>query len=363
MRALCVTSHSDRPETELFIGLQQSGVDLEVLCPPEAPHRQRLLDAGIAVTDLTLAGRFDREGARRIRERMVARSPDILHLFNNNAASNGLRASRGLPATVICYRGIEGNVSFFDPISWTTYLHPRVDRIICVAEAIRRHFLGLRLFGYRLPETKVLTIHKGHDLAWYDAPPLDLAEFGIPAGAFTIVCVASVRPRKGLPVLLAATHHLPADPRLHLLLVGNMESAPIRKLIAASPMRDRIHLAGYRRDAPAISGACQVAVLPSIKREGLPKTVIEAMVYGVPAVVTDSGGSPELILDGECGRIVPPGDAKALAGALAEMFRDPERTRQMGTAARERIRRDFPIARTVERTLDVYRELVTAQAW
>jgi len=361
MRVICVTSHSDRPETELFIGLHRLGVDLEVLCPPAAPHRQKLVDAGIPVIDLTLGGRFDRKGTAFIRERLRAKRADILHLFNNNAAANGIRAARGLPVKIICYRGIEGNVSFFDPASWMTYLHPRVDRIICVAEAIRRRLLDLSLFGYRLPARKVVTIHKGHDLAWYAAPPADLEPFGIPGDAFVVVCVASVRPRKGLPILIRATHDLPPDPALHLLLVGNMDEPAMRKAIAASPMSERIHLAGVRPDAPQISGACDVAVLPSIKREGLPKTVIEAMAYGVAPIVTNSGGSPELVEENHSGMVVAPGDPQALAAAITTLFRDRARCRDMGAAARERIRRDFRIATTIEKTHALYAELLGAE--
>ena len=115
---------------------------------------------------------------------------------------------------------------------------------------------------------------------------------------------------------------------------------------------------GFREDAPALSAACDVFCLPSTKREGLPRAVIEAMAYSVPPVVTNSGGSPELVVDGTSGIIVPPKDAAALAAAFVELYRDPERRRAMGEAARCRIGEDFRNETTIEETIRLYEELV-----
>src|SRR5690606_17850887 len=126
------------------------------------------------------------------------------------ALSNGLLAVRPFPhVKVVAYRGIVGNVSLLSPVSWLRNLNPRIDRIVCVAEAIRRHFLDLRLLGYRLPPEKFITIYKGHDPAWYRGSPADLTEFSIPPDAFVVGCVANMRPRKGVEVLVRAFGLLP----------------------------------------------------------------------------------------------------------------------------------------------------------
>ncbi|MBT8088038.1 MAG: glycosyltransferase, partial [Gammaproteobacteria bacterium] len=97
-------------------------------------------------------------------------------------------------------------------------------------------------------------------------------------------------------------------------------------------------------------------------REGLPRSVIEAMAYRVPPVVTDSGGSPELVVDGVSGIIVPPRDAKALAEAFETLYRDAALREQMGHAARERIGADFRNQDTVLKTIALYEELVAELA-
>ncbi len=358
MRVLCITSHSDRPEAETFISLRAAGVDLEVICHPEAPHIQRLRDAGVPVTAMALKGRHDKKGTAAIRERLQENNYDILHLYNNKAAANGIRAARGIDLKIICYRGIVGNVSYLDPASWGTYLHPRVDRIVCVAEAIRKYFLDMRCLWMRMDPNKVRTIHKGHDLSWYQDQPGDLTQFGIPEDAFTVGCIANIRPRKGIDVLIEAARHLPIDAPVHFLLVGNMDNEKLQQQIAQSPWRDRIHLTGYRTDAPALMAACDVSVLPAIKREGLPKVVIESMAYGTPAIVTDSGGSPELIEQGKNGLIVPSGEARPIAEAIMALQMDPEMLAMMGMEAKKRIGTAFRVESTMEKTLALYRELV-----
>jgi glycosyltransferase involved in cell wall biosynthesis len=94
----------------------------------------------------------------------------------------------------------------------------------------------------------------------------------------------------------------------------------------------------------------------------LPKTVIEAMIHEVPPIVTNTGGSPELVENGVSGLVVPPGDAAALTEAMLRLYHDPDLRRRIGQAARRRIETHFNSARTVEQTLTLYRELLGSQS-
>jgi glycosyltransferase involved in cell wall biosynthesis len=363
IRVLCVTLHGDRAEAATFVGLQKNGCEVCVYCRPESPYIATFEAAGIRVVTYPFRKHIDREAIRLLREELRDGDYDIVHLLHNRPVSNGLRAVKGFPKPkVVVYRGIVGNVSRFNPSSRQRYLHPRIDRIICVAEAVRRYFIDRGLFGSLLPRDKVVTIYKGHDVAWYRDAPADLAQFDIPAGAFVIGCVATMRPRKGIEVLVEAFSKLPADVGAYLLLVGKMESARLDGAIAASPNAARIRKVGVRRDAPAIIAACDVSVLPTLRREGLPKTVIEAMIHEVPPIVTNTGGSPELVENGVSGLVVPPGDAAALTEAMLRLYHDPDLRRRIGQAARRRIETHFNSARTVEQTLTLYRELLGSQS-
>ena len=358
IRSLCITEGADRPTIETFVGIHRAGIALTVICPADHPNFERLDAAGVRTIDLRLTRNFDRDGIEALRDELVRGRYHILHTFNNKAVTNGLKASKDLPVKIVCYRGIVGAVSFLDPMSWMRYLNPRIDRIVCVCEAIRRYFLEMRPAFLRMPPERPVTIHKGHKLDWYADRPVDLKTVGIPAGAFIIGCTATYRPRKGIEYLVEAMEHLPDDIPAHLLLIGHMDAARLSARIARSPARERIHRIGFRHDAPAVSAACDVFCLPSIKREGLARAVIEAMAYRVPPVVTDSGGSPELVADGVSGLVVPVRDARALADAFERLYRDPALRRRMGAAARERIATDFRNEDTVRKTIALYEELV-----
>lgn len=358
IRVLAVTEGADRPTTESFIGMASQGIDITVVCPAAHPNHARLQAAGVPVIDIPLTKNFDREGQRRLRETLLEGRYDILHTFNSRALTNGIAASKGLRIRIVAYRGIVGNVSFLDPMSWKRYLNPRIDRIVCVCEAIRQYFLHMQPAFLRMPASRPVTIHKGHKLEWYSDDPVDLGQFGIPGDAFVVACTASYRPRKGVEFLVEAMNRLPDDIPAHLLLVGNMDAKKLDRKIASSRHPERIHRAGFRSDAPAIAAACDAYCLPATKREGLPRAVIEAMAYGIPPIVTDSGGSPELIERDVSGLVVPVRDPDALAAAIEWLYRNPEQRKAMGRAARERIGSHFRNEDTVTKTIALYESLL-----
>jgi len=359
IKVLCMTEDGDRPTVATFVGLARAGVDVRVMCPRPSGSYDALIAAGVRVLDAEFPGRLDLARVRALRAQLRAGRYDILHVFSNRALESGLVAARGLPVRIVAYRGIVGNVSFASPFSWMRFLNPRVDRIVCVADAVRDYFLAMRPKFLRIPADKLVTIYKGHSLDWYRETPADLGALGIPSGAFVVACVANYRPRKGIEWLVDAMAELPESSHAHLLLVGRLDDPRLSRRIARSPAAARIHRPGQRSDAPALTAACDVFVLPSVKREGLARALIEAMAYGVAPVVTDCGGSPELVVDGQSGIVVPVRDARAIGAALGRLHEDPLLRRRLGQAARERIRTHFRIEDTIARTLELYRSLTS----
>ncbi|MDX1817749.1 MAG: glycosyltransferase family 4 protein [Marinobacter sp.] len=356
---LCLTDSCDRPETELFIGLKNAGFDVDVMCNPKGRNYQRLVDEGMVAQPMALKGRFDKEGTEAIRTQLDRKRYQVIHAFNPRALACGLRASRGKDVRVVAYRGVIGNISFLNPESWITFLHPRVSKIVCVADAIKDYLASVRFLWLRIPDHRLQRIYKGHDLSWYQESPADLGQFGVPEGAFVVCCTGRNRPRKGFDVLVDAFDRLPSDVNVHLVLVGDVDkNEELAEQVARTGHPDRVHFTGYRTDAPAIAAASDVFVLPSTEREGLPRAVIEAMAYGTAPVVTDVGGMPELVQDGVSGLVVPPKDSAALAEAIERLYRDPELLGRMGQASRERIATDFNTAVTVAETGELYRSLV-----
>lgn len=354
MKVLFLSAQTDRSEDALFRGLAGKGIDLEVVYDPGAPEPERFRAAGITSEGITFKNRLDFSAVRFLEKKIREGRFDIIHSLTNRALSCALLATRRMNVRHIAYRGTMGHLSRFDPASWMTYLHPRVDRIVCVSEAVRQYMLTLGI-----KQSKLVTIHKGHDISWYSQKTeVSLTEFKVPSDAFVVCYAGGFRPVKGVEVLLNSAFYLPEEGNIHYLLIGEGRlEKKLRKLAEDRRINDIIHFAGFRSDAAALMGACHVFVMPSLEREGLPRGVIEAMAQGIPAIVTRVGGMPEIVQDNKVGIVVPPRNPQELAGAIIDLYENPNMRRAFGAAAMKRIDEKFNILETIERTLTMYKEL------
>lgn len=360
-KVLCVIGgDADRPTAAMCVGLHRAGVELTAALSPAASARETLAQAGVRVLELDATRRLRLADIRALRREIRDGAYDIVHAFSGRALQSVLFATRHLSVRIVAYRGTMGNVSCLDPSSWVRFLHPRVDRIVCVSDAVRGFFLGMRPAFLRVPAERLVTIHKGHDPAWYGAEPADRRALGLPDDAFVVACVANYRPHKGIEWLVRAMGELPAGREIHLLLIGHLEAPALDAEIAASPAAARIHRTGYRADAASLVAASDAFVMPSTRREGLPRSVIEAMACSVAPIVSACGGNPELVAHGVTGLVVPVEDAGAIARAITALHDDPELRARYGRAARERIRTQFSIEATVRKTHELYLGLVAA---
>jgi glycosyltransferase involved in cell wall biosynthesis len=203
------------------------------------------------------------------------------------------------------------------------------------------------------------------------APPPDGAPVGAgaagptpsPAGGLVVLYSGRLRTRKAVAVLLEAVARLRREePGVALVLVGDGEQRP-----ALREQAERLGIAGavrfvgkVPRDEMARRLAdADVFCLPSLY-EGLPLAVLEAMAAGLPVVATAVSGIPEAVEDGATGLLVPPEDADALARALGELARDPERRRRMGEAGRRKLEEELAIPKIAAAYLDLWRSLTRA---
>ncbi|MFS1437425.1 glycosyltransferase family 4 protein [Shewanella sp. 10N.286.48.A6] len=362
IKLLAVTHHSRkninpiRPEASQIIGLHRSGkVDVTVLCNPDSTLIPFLEKEGIEVLTNPLDEKLSWHTIKKIRSLLVARKIQVLHLFNNIACSNGATAALGVDVKVIAYRGQTGNMSRWDPSCYLTMLHPRLDKIICVAKAVEED-LKKYIWGKK---SKVVTVYKGHDQSWYQKSPADLSGLNLDDDSFKLSLVANLRPRKGLHVLMDAIPLLPEDLNIDVLLVGaDPSSDKVQEMIARSGRPDRVHALGYREDAPEVAAASDLTVLPTTKREGLCRAVLEANSYGIPAIVSDTGGNAELVANGETGIVVAPGNAKELADAILKLYNDRILCKQFGKKAKLRAIEKFNVEQGVNATLEVYKDLL-----
>jgi L-malate glycosyltransferase len=360
-KILVISSYDDswnavRPEAEIFIGLHKAGFEVDIMTQGYAPYVERFRNEGLRVIEFHPRKKFDPEAVRFIRGALKKGRYDILHLFNNKAIVNGNLAAIGLPVRVLTYRGYTGNIHWYDPISYLTHLNPRVDRIVCLADSVRDHIRRNLLFRNK---ELALTINKGHHPSWYEGiQPADLSEFDIPPGTFVVGCVANAARRmKGMPYLIEATRFLPRDAPIHFLLIGSgMDHPRVAESLRGSPFRDRIHMSGFRMNPLELISACDASVLPSIFGEATPKAVLESMYLGIPTIMTSIAGNKGLAIHNDSGMIVPPRNARAIAGAIEFLWQNPDKRREIGRKGQEYIAAQISLERSVREYGELYLE-------
>lgn len=236
----------------------------------------------------------------------------------------------------------------------------RADRIVAVSDSVARDVVS-RL---RAVQNRVVTVHNAADIDRIDqASPSDLrGELGLPADTLLLGFAGRLIPLKGVRVAIEACAELrQTDPRVHLVVVGDGTlRLSLEKQARALGIADAVHFVGTRRDVPGILKSVDVYVQPSLW-EGLPMVVLEAMAAGVAVVATGVDGTPELVVDGETGLLVPPRDPGAFAAAISSLLSAPERRQAMGRAGRQRVEDHFTFAAAARKVESIYREVMEAR--
>lgn len=226
-----------------------------------------------------------------------------------------------------------------------------------VARDVRRNerFLG----------GKIVLVHNGIDPADSAAGRIDrlVPEMPWNEGDPVVTYVANLFPYKGhLDLVSAAAIVVEAIPEVRFLLVGRDSGAreALLREVSSRGLEQHVHLAGERKDAVAILASSTLAVHPS-HEEGFSNTILEAMAAGKAVVATRTGGTPEAVIDGETGLLVPQRDPEALANALLTLLRDSGSARAMGRAGRQRVLDHYSVGKMVAAMEQTYLELLAGR--
>lgn len=240
-------------------------------------------------------------------------------------------------------------------------LSPLTDHYICVAKAIEEQAVRDRI----APAAKMSTIYSGMELDWFlnhHGTRRELREkLGIPEDAVVVGKVARLFPLKGHEQLMAAMPQVVArHPDVVFLLVGD---GPLTEEIEAEARRtgvaDNLVFAGLvpREEVPDYVGAMDILAHTSL-REGLARVLPQAIAMGVPCVAVDLDGSPEVVIDGETGFLVPPKDGPRLAAAISKLVGDSELRDQLAAGGRRVVDPRFRAEKMVADIASVYEDLV-----
>ena len=232
-------------------------------------------------------------------------------------------------------------------------------KIIAISNAVRDSLRGA--------DVDVSVIHNGTDLTAFhprDSRAETRRELGLDETHVAICAVGRLTPWKGHRELLRGFASAAGQvPNARLIVVGDCAfwedsyDSELKSLAASLGVAELVNWLGFRRDVPEILAACDVFALVSVD-EPFGRVFVEAMASELPAIGTRTGGVPEIVVDGEIGRLVEPGDIGALASAIVTLCRDGDVRRRMGKAGRARAMDEFNVDRTADRVQAVYEELL-----
>lgn len=333
---------------QLARAAREAGHDIRFASPTNGPFVALVRSKGFDADVIPVRGAFDVRALRNLMR--TFRGTDVVHTHAHFTINTVARvAARLAGARVLSHMHIE-NVFRPGPgrrvqIALDNATARLCFSIVAVSEATR---MSLVRQGY--PAERLITVYNGIE-------PTGPVEPTRLADGPTILEVARLAEVKGQRALIAAVAQLEAT----AVLVGtDLErdgayEAELRAEVNRLGVEGRVVFAGQRDDVPALVAGCDIFCLPS-RAEGLPLVALEAMAHGKPVVATAVGGTPEVVVDGVTGLLVPPGDADALRAALADLLADPERARRLGVAGRDRVRTSFSASATDARILRIYEE-------
>jgi glycosyltransferase involved in cell wall biosynthesis len=226
--------------------------------------------------------------------------------------------------------------------------------VVAVSEDARRELVRHN----RIRPDKVQVILNAIDLAGYRAlAPRSQerrGELGIPVGVPVCGIVGRLSPEKDHRTLLIALDILrKSGSPAHLVIVGG---GGLKSLAGGLGLDERVHFLGFRSDVAELLPLFDLFVLSSTE-EGISLTLIEAMAAGLPIVATRVGGNPEVVVDGETGVLVEPGQPGALAEAVGSLLSDAESRMRMGGRGREVAQERFDIERLIDQYQAIYAEI------
>lgn len=211
---------------------------------------------------------------------------------------------------------------------------------------------------------KIYVVPNGIDTKVFDnvrGPQAMRRELGLNPDRFTIGIIGSiVGNRKDHETFLRGMQSLSqrCSHKFQIVCVGGGPKLAETRLLARQlGLEDRTWFTGVRTDVPEVLAALDL-VVSSSRWEGMPNVIMEAMAGSKPVVATAVGGTPELVIPGETGLLVPPRDPEALAQACQKMLENPGRALEMGQAGRSRIEKFFSIEKMVRDTENVYQRLL-----
>jgi glycosyltransferase involved in cell wall biosynthesis len=334
-------------------GFRRRGSETFLLTDKHSEIFRRASAAGIACKPISFARRWFPLDLIRVTAWLRRVRP---HVVNPHSSRDGWLV--GAAARLARVPFLVRTRHFDVPISsrhLSGFVYTRLaDHVMTTSPKVSDHFR--ELFG--LPADRVTTLPTGIDLEQF-SPTGNRAELlppGRPTNLPLIGMVSIIRHAKGHAVMLDAADHLRREGfHANYVIVGEGPNlGPVRAKVAALKLEDCVTFAGQRDDVPAVLRTLSVLVIPSL-HEGIPQTGLQALATKTPVIGSAAGGIPSIIRPGETGRLVPPGDAPALAQAIRATLEDPATTQQLSERGRRLVEREHSLEGMLDQIDSLYR--------
>lgn len=321
------------------------------------PLEREVRATGARVENLGAAGLVDRAAYRRLLRLIADARIELLHAHLSYSAIWGARAAprSGIPLVASLHVPPQRRCSWKERIRralMVRLLRREASSVIAVSNALADAWQG---FG--LPRESLTVVHNGIAVEDFDRSGERDAvrrEWGIGPMVPLIETVSVLREGKGIDVLLRAFARVrEAIPQVRLLVVGDgPERGAGERLAAELRIAESVIWAGHRRDVARLLAGADLFVLPTIS-DAFPTVLLEALASGVAVVASRVGGVPEIVTEAT-GRLVPAGDALALAEAVRDALGDRSWRRAAGERGRVRAREEFSTDVWMHRLLQIY---------
>jgi glycosyltransferase involved in cell wall biosynthesis len=341
---------------ELAVGLAARGHEVTIATPPSETWAERCRASGLGHVALPMRRPFDPRAAWQLARVIRRQRIQVAHAHKGRARTLAILAGlMGGRTLLVLNRGVSFPVGGVRRVGYTS---ARVHAIVAVCESIKR---GLVAAG--VPGDKIEVVYSGTDLERFhpavDGGPIR-RELGVTAAELLVTQVGVRSWRGWTDVVTAMGEVARREPRARLLFVG-VPAPRVREIAeraAEAGLGGRVLTLGHRTDVPAILSASDVVVDASYAGAGITGSIREALACERPVVATALEGMPELVRDGETGRLVPPRNPAALAAAIMATLADPTSAQAMARAGRKRVEAHFSLRAKVDGVEALYRRLV-----
>ena len=335
----------------------ERGHEALIACQPGSGILAKAQTAGIPTATMAMRSAYDPGAILRLVSLIRSRKIDVVNTHSGKDTWLGSIAARLAGARLLVRTRHLSIPLSTNPFN---FVHRMADGIITTGEAIRQDFIT----RYRLPADRIISIATGVSVGRFDPKAIDAAavrrELKIPQDAPVVTMVAVLRGMKRHDLFVEAARLLrDRFPAARFLIVGEGPGREwIEGLIADAGLRERIVMTGYRQDIECILAASDIIALTSDRFEGVPQSLSQAMVMGLPVVAAPVGSIAELVRHDETGLMAECGNAASFADAIGQLLDDPAMRRRIGESARNHILNHYTDEIMIDRTIAFYDQLL-----